>query len=227
MKYFGDKLLWDARARRSTRRGAALITALLVMLVLSGLGIVALNSVNDSVWKSGNHRIRQQSNQLSDSVANLAIYRLSDHGQSYLDSMQSALATELSAKTDAQERHDLVRRGGYRIFTKIPPTAAGSSVLSMEHLFPMGKGIFHNATTAKSFEDQVGGLPTNYEFIIRDPLDGPPAPGFDRSHCFKKVTVAAHGQVGNPSENWDVRHNVAMSRNVIEAMVGPVPCGTK
>ncbi len=231
-------------------RGAALIMAMLITLVLSGLGLIALHAVNDTTWKTANYRSRQQASQVSDSVANLAVYRLGDAGNSYVQFMHKAfdkerkLATVGSANANITNS-DLLRRGPYLIFAQSPET--GSTEHNINYLFTgkdadsntVSGGIFDDSAKpsdrASSFSDNgtTSPLKVNYRFIIRDELDGPPAIGFDRSHCFKKVTVASHSHitpksaVAESDRAWNSKTNNASNRNMIETMIGPIPCGEK
>ncbi len=233
-------------------RGAALVTAMLITLVLSGLGLIALHSVNDTTWKTANYRSRQQASQVSDSIANLAVYRLGDAGNTYVQYMHKAFDKETgvapgysgSVITSAT-KSDMMRRGPYVIFARTP--AENSSEHSINYLFTgqdendatVTGGIFDDAAKpsdrAASFGDNTSGSPlkVDYRFIIRDELDGPPATGFDRTHCFKKVTVASHSHIApsftTPDDEraWSAKVTNAAARNMVEIMVGPIPCGEK
>lgn len=230
-------------------RGAALVMAMLITLVLSGLGLIAMHSVNDTTWKTANYRSRQQASQVSDAVANLAVYRLGDAGNSYIQFMHKAFDKEREAaglaSATSQAKADLLRRGPYLIFADTP--AENSTEHNINYLFTgqddddntVTGGIFDDAAKpsdrASSFSDKAtnSSLKVDYRFIIRDELDGPPATGFDRSHCFKKITVASQSRVSAnssvPEEDraWSSKTMNAANRNMIEAMVGPVPCGEK
>lgn len=233
-------------------RGAALITAMLITLVLSGLGLIALHSVNESAWKSANYRSRQQASQVSDSLAAMAVYRMGESGNSYIESMDRALELELTAslalsaedESDIHKRRtSLIQRGPYRIFAKNPDEDTDlPQELSTNYLFNITDsesntfvgGLFFNAQDSEnSFETNDTNVNVDYSFIVRDPLDGPPAAGFDRSHCFKKVTIASHGLIapnqpaGESGPTWVGRTNVAMNRNMVETMIGPIPCGSR
>lgn len=230
------------RATARPPRGAALVTAMLVTLVLSGLALIVLHSVNDNAWKTASFRSRQQASQVSDSVVNLAVYRVGEAGNTYVEAINNTLKEEMagnsldSSSGGAINKEALLRRGGYRIFSRLPDLTTRE--LSISHLLtgkarvssdPEPLGIFDDDQTFGSFalEAENNPLVVDYRFIIRDMLDGPRAPGYDGAYCFKKLTIASSGQVAPKAngEEWSNRTFRATNRNIAETMVGPVPCG--
>lgn len=201
-------------------RGAALILAMLVMLVLSGLGLIALYSVTDSVWQSGSYRARAQAQLFSDGVLTFALFRSGDQAPEELRKVSFQTEREFKLGDDA-ERFDSLRRGGYHIST----TAGDNSTqTNLTALFE--NGFFApDGTGTKSFEEAPGS-PTAYRYIIRDPMEGPSVEGYSRNFCFKKVSIASQARIGEFSQG-DSRSVVALGSNLAEAWLGPVDCGSR
>jgi hypothetical protein len=203
------------------RRGAALVLAMLVMLVLSGLALVALYSVTDSVWQSGSYRARTQAELFSDGVLTFALYRAGEQAPEELNKMSFFSQREL-AEMDPADRAQALRRGGYHISTT---GGDGSTKTNLSEVFSDGFFAPDVPTGSKSLETAPGS-PVAYRYIMRDPLDGRTAEGFSRNFCYKKVALASQARVGNFAQT-DARSVVSMGSHLVETLLGPVDCGSR
>lgn len=211
-------------------RGSAVIMAMLIMLVLSAMGVIAMRSVTESVWQSGNHRTRNQAMLFADAVANLAAVRAGNNANAYIGMLRESTSRDLTAAralgaAGTGLAQSSLRRGGFQIFS---PTGSKPNEASLQSLFEGNAGMFTNdKATRGSFESDVA-MPTDFRFIVRDPIDGPPAPGYSSRYCFKKVSIASEVRIGkdDAGQKWDSRSNRASSRNLLEALIGPVDCGS-
>jgi hypothetical protein len=207
----------------SKPRGAALILAMLVMLVLSGLGLIALYSVTDSVWQSGSYRARTQANLFSDSVLTFALYRAGDRAPEELRKL--AYETEKrfeAAGNDQAQRVAALQRGGYHISSS---SGDGAGQTNLSNLFEGGFFAADSAGGTTSFE-KTPNSPSAYRYIIRDPMEGPSVEGYSSNFCFKKVTLASQARIGDFDAN-DSRNVVALGSNLVESWIGPVNCGSR
>ncbi|MFU8802782.1 MAG: hypothetical protein ACNA8W_03135 [Bradymonadaceae bacterium] len=210
-------------------RGAALILAMLVMLVLSGLGLIALSSVTDSVWQSSSYRARAQGQLFSDGVLNFGVFNAGLSAPEELAKVAHMTRTSmLEAGADQDARVSALNRGGYHIYTTNPADDAFQTNLSL--LFPEGRFFEREvdpANAPKSFENAIGPdgetIPVAFRYIIRDPLEGPSVPGFSGKFCFKKVSMASQARVGDMGDGSS-RSSVALGSHLAETLLGPVDC---
>ena len=204
------------RARRKAERGAALIIALLVMLVLSALGLVALRATSEGAWVAASHRMNSQSAAFSDSVVQFGTERTGFRAQSVYSLMQQRVNREMRLSGD--DSVDALRRGGYVVYVAGDPEDGQAS---LEGELPGGRLL--EVGELRGLETE---LAVRYRYIVRDPLVGPPAPGFGENFCFNRVTVASETVVA-VGDGGTRRGRMSMSRHASEAFVGPIECGTQ
>ena len=219
-------------------RGAALVIALLVMLVLSGLGLVAMKATLDSSTLSSMHRLQIQAKSFSNAINQLGAMRSGRRAPSYHAELQNLAGESLRSDdpnpTDLDAADALRRRGGFLIFTSDPPTATTVTTASPYHKIGEGSSpddddgfldgdSFVHAVEADNHVD--------YGYIVRDMMLGPRVPGFGDEFCFVLVEIGSRANLGevDPTDGVDaddrLRRPQALGRNMQRTMIGPVECG--
>jgi hypothetical protein len=198
-----------------------LILTMLILLVLTGLGMVALRSTTRSVQQSGAYRVRTQANTFSEAAAEYSAALASKDAATFWGMMRSAHDNSLDglSMSDSQKSHAI---GPYiKLRQKAGDTANRKSDF---------EGMEPTETTTGLFGDdsfEVGETGAEFSVIFRDPLDGPPAPGYGENFCFKKVTITSRARIGTPDRTWGGSGMTGEKRNSIEAFIGPIECGAR
>lgn len=205
------------RAAWAPRRGAALVAVLLLTMVLSGIGMMAMQNTFDSMLLSGNFRLRKQAQETADAALTLVSVRAGDRPINYLSRMKADV--ELNRRAGADIR--LQERGGTAVLTSADFGAGAET------------GLFSDGDPAHASHesDQAMGN-VQFRVILRDPSEGPPPTGNDGSFCTKKIffgSSATHDALvqdaGQQSKsNWDRPARAANAMVGLEAWVGPIPC---
>ena len=218
------------RRTNITERGAALVLALLIMLVLSGLGLVAMKATTDSTMMAGTQRLQTQTMALSDGINQLGTARSGRQASAYYAQMTSQAGGVMGDEiSDSNERHSqdgFLRRGGYVLFSS-DPGDAGNNAAS----FSMGAGAGGKVLDGENFGAVASddAYESSYQYIVRDPVIGPRAPGFGDEYCFIRVTVGSRADIGSANFSGNdaesrAQRNRALGRNVSHSMIGPVEC---
>lgn len=202
--------------RGRSERGAALIIALLVMLVLSAMGLVALRATSEGAWTAASHRMQSQSTAFSDSVVQFGTERTGLRAQSVYDVMRQRADRDMRLAAD--DSIDALRRGGYVVYVADNPEGGQAS---LDEEIPSGRLL--ETGDLRGIETEMN---VRYRFIVRDPIVGPPAVGFGENYCFNRVTVASEALVAS-GEGRSRRGRMSMSRHASEAFIGPIECGTQ
>ncbi len=213
-----DGSRWLAR-----RRGSALVLTMLILLVLSGLGMVAMRDISRSLHQSGAYRVRTQADHFSEAAAEYATADASTDAASFWSMMESSNENNVSShasSTASQKAQEEL--GGYVLLTQ--QSGGSGSTDQFEALTSTAdeSGLLNDSGHA-SFEASEPS--TQFAVIFRDPMDGPPAPGYGDKYCFKKVTIASRALVGQPNRTWKGAGMMAEKRNGIETLIGPIECG--
>lgn len=202
------------RRHNRTARGAALVLALLVMLVLSGLALVAMHATTTSNVLSGMHRMTSQTKSMSNAANELGLLRSGRQASQYHAALQDQF--------DATDR-DAARRGGFLLFST-NPTSSEAVELDTGGSFLDRPGTYEAVESDPAYD-------TEYRFIVRDSTLGPRAEGFGDEFCFIRVTVGSDALLQGTDYDEDAdaeeraRQARAMGRNVSQAMIGPIECG--
>lgn len=210
-----------------TEQGAALVLALLVMLVLSGLGLVALQSVTDTSSISGMHRLQVQAKSVSDAVNQVGVMRSGSRAASVHAVLQGeGLEAEHDYEPgglDPDDDYGRLRRGGFIVFSN--EDGPGEINLSGADGGPLLDGENFEAVEA-DFMDHPSRTIT-YDYIVRDPVTGPRAAGFGDEFCFVVITVGSRSRLGGQELTGEerVRQAQALARNATRTMIGPIECG--
>jgi hypothetical protein len=199
-----------------TERGAALIIALLVMLVLSAMSMVALKASTESAWTSSTYRMTSQTGSFSDAVVQYGTFRSGMKAQSVYELIRRRADHEMiNAPGDGLAE---LRRGGFQIYV---PGEAQDGQVSLAEILHNGRLL--EGATLEGLESE---LTVQYRYIVRDPIVGPPAPGFGENYCFNRVTVASEA-IAAAGDGTRRRGQRTMGRHATEAFIGPIECGTQ
>jgi hypothetical protein len=203
-------------------RGSALILTMLILLVLSAIGMVALADVGRSVKQSGVYRVRAQAQNFSEAAAEYVVRDSGERADAYWNMMERGQMNSLDGMAIGN-RLATSRRGA---FVRLDRDRDGTGHFNdLRADTDWGEtGLLTNGTKS-SFEAREGA--SEFSVIIRDPLDGPPAPGYSDRYCFKKVTIASRGFVGEPDPEWTGAGMMAERRNAVETFIGPIECGSQ
>lgn len=200
---------------RSSERGAALVAALMFVLVLTGLGLVAMQSTVRSLQVAGNFRLRKQAQSASDGGVMYVSTRAGARAAAYWQRIEKAglpNGAALASRTDA------ATLGGYALL-KPKDFNLNTNSDTATGLFSSAAGVSH--------ESAVNGA--SFEAIVRDPVEGPQAPGYSGKFCFKKVFFASRVVYGTNelvnNDEWDRPVASAMGQTGVEGLIGPIECG--
>lgn len=197
------------------RQGAALIAVLLLTMVLSGIGVVAVQNTFNSMELAGNYRLRRQAQETASGSLVLVGTRVGDASDIFY--------RRLAANPDERAF----------VFT-------GPSIQS-EFLNTSGNetGLFRDPTdpSTVSFEaDQALGT-IDFSVVMRDPVDAPPPPGSDEFNglCSKYVYMASRssydalertGANVQRESNWNRPARAAAGVVGMTVMIDLSQCGT-
>lgn len=198
--------------RSKTERGAALILALLVMLVLSGLALVAMYSVSDSTMMAGMHRMQTEVETISDGYNQVAVHRAGVNAPEYVQILRERDDGKVVELSDGD-----VDLGGY-----FSDTFPGDG----NHCEMDGGGFSASATRENRHPSCAA--------VYRDSVMGPRVPGFGDDFCFNRVTVGSMAMIGDVALDAGADSGEAarsrldnaqvLGRNATQAMIGPVEC---
>lgn len=215
---------WLAR-----ERGSALILTILILLVLSGLGMVALRNVASSVQQSGAYRVRAQADTFSEAAVDYASIYAGNSAERLYEDMQLAQAgrindpdndTSTNKTATAGVRASMGRVGPHLVLHQRPGEKIQFGDLDTKSDTVTG---LVSGGSANSFEHVEKGA--EFSVVFRNPIDGPAIPGYDSECRYKKVTIASRGRVGKPDKKWEGANMFGEKRHGIEVFIGPINCG--
>lgn len=211
-------------------RGSALILTMLVLLVLTGLGMTAMHSAGRSLKQSGAYRVRAQASGLANAAVLYTSHQAGKHAQNYWSEMNREQNSAYALPTSGS-RIEKARRGAYLQLTQEP--SGSDAIRSFKDIdIPGESGLLAGGSESglliNSFEsDARGSGVSQFSSVIRDPIDGPAAPGAGESSCYKRVTVASRAMLGDPSDRQNSAGMLGNKRAVIETYIGPIDCGAR
>lgn len=235
---------------RRHERGAALIAALMLSMVLSAIGVMSLQSTLRSLNQSGNYRMRRQAQVASDSAVQFVSQRVGNSAQVYWRFMQETQRRDSFGVAGANARES-IDRGAFMVVDAQTYQQTGNLLNAASGT--RETGLFSRDAATVSHEAGLTTKNAFFQVMLRDPIEGPPAPGYSQDYCFKKLTffskyvygdfrpdgVAAGanstfenpvGQVANvvsDSNEWSRPTLSAMGRNGLESYIGPIECGAR
>lgn len=227
------EIFQPGRRDRSSERGSALIVVLTLILALTALGVIGLRHTTFELRNARNLRLAKQAEYVSEGAMTRVVHQVGTNGQAYWEYIN-----RLSRARDVAT----LGQGGA---AQNSPTYA----FKTEDVAP--NGMMFMAPTANITSCQQAAVPADcqgleveggyfqearpadwlprFTVTMRDPLDGPKAPGFSDSFCFKRFTFESRGEVGKLPGAADVlRYNQpsqgAVAEHWAQALVGPLDC---
>lgn len=216
-------LLWGR-----TPHGSALILTMLILLVLTGLGMTAMHSVGHSLRQSSAYRVRAQASGLANAAVLYTSTQAGKHAQNYWSEMNRFQNDRF--RTSSGSRIANAQRGAYLMLSQDNRSGGSRAFTDIDVGGETGLLAAGNSSSASipSFEsDHRGTGVSQFTSVVRDPMDGPGAPGAGENSCFKRVTVASQAVVGDPVKSRKGVGSLGNKRAVIETYIGPVDCGAR
>ncbi|GEM_PF-3005825 len=228
--------------RIPNEKGSALLLVLMITLVLSAFGLVAMRDIARGVHQSASFRVRTQAATISDTATSAFSMRAGNQASGYLYAMKATTNRKNGSSTSfggndpslynysgPYFQETLASHGGFIVFRHDELATGTSGLLSN----PFGatsqqkgeSGLFRGPASlsdAASFEVQNK---TQFEVILRDIKAGIPAPGFSERYCFKKGVVAARSRVGEVPATLGEPARLAVGIHSNDILLGPVECG--
>lgn len=198
-------------------QGAALIAVLLLTMVLSAVGIVAMQNTFNSLQLSGNYRLRSQALETADSaMVFFGEVRCGNRSTNCWGRLETARTLSPGADGNVESSEDLITQG------VLTPAITGET------------GLFSGATTdLASHEADTSAGRASFEVVMRDPVDGPPVLGSDSSYCSKLVFLGSRatydalevdGANAQRIQNWARPPRAASSMVGAETILDNLPC---
>lgn len=188
-------------ALRRHQRGSALIMALLVVLVLTGLGLVGLRHTMFEIRQSSNARFAKQADYTAETGMMGAQQRVGRLGQAYWDYMV---------------RFNKERKRQFGVDEVPIYPFDDAEFLTNGHVFGLPQGSFETEQDTDA----------SFTVELTDPRQGVSPPGFSKEYCFVRFTFQTTGQVGVVDNNlrWDDPVRFSQSRMRSHTVVGPLLC---
>ncbi len=223
---------------RRHERGAALIAALMLSMVLSAIGVMSMQSTLRSMNQAGNYRLRRQAQVASDSAVQFVSQRVGNSAQVYWRFMQESQRSSDFGVSSASARES-IQRGAFMVVDAQTYQQTGNLLNSAS--MNDETGLFSRDGGTVSHESGLSSQNAFFQVMLRDPIEGPPAPGYSSDYCFKKLTFFSkyvYGEfnitnsqavedVTSNSTEWSRPTLSAMGRNGLESYIGPIECGSR
>jgi hypothetical protein len=200
------------RTRQERQRGSALVIALMVILALTGLGIVGMKHASQEMTSSSNRRNRSQAAEVATSGLRIGVQRFADTG--------------FSTHEYLQRWHNVRRAKFGRDVPYQGYTLAHSTDYTDDHQVYGSREELH-----RSFEAQQGTHAAFSATIQNKPktsLRRPRGEELNGGKCFWSYDLHADGTVGEVVVGHDIRIGViqagATSRGGASGLLGPVGC---
>lgn len=221
------------RRDRSSERGSALIVVLMLILALTALGVIGLRHTTFELRNARNLRLAKQAEYVSEGAMTRVIHQVGSNGQAYweyMDRINKARNSGTLAQggvanaepTYTFQRGDVAPNNLLFLSSTVNANICGQSPLPAACQGMEAEGGYFQETIPSNF------LP-NFTVTMREPLDGPKAPGFSDSFCFKRFTFESRGVLGrNPAPGDVLRYDQpsqgAVAEHWAQALVGPLDC---
>lgn len=202
--------------------GSALILVMLILLVLTAVGMVALRDVARTVQQSGVYRVRAQSETFTGSVSEFVSERAGTYAKDYWNEMQKGLENDMGVATGTERD----ARNDMGAMMTLSQDTGSTGEMGMLGNSTAETGLFYEDSVSKaSFEQAPNEDTHDFSVILRDPMDGIPVPGYSSQFCFKKITIATDATVGQADDEWKKANMVASTQSGSEVLIGPLDCG--
>lgn len=199
-------------------QGSALILTMLILLVLTAVGMVALRDVARTVQQSGVYRVRTQSKTFTEAASEFVAQRAGDNAAGYWNKMETSFKTDMGSASNRGARNDM---GAMVTLNQNKGTGDFGFLTNTNG----ETGLFHEDGKGASFEQASNEDAHRFKTILRDPMDGIPVPGYSGQFCFKKVTIGTESTVGQSDPDWNKSNMTANSQAGSEVLIGPIDCG--
>lgn len=208
--------------------GAALIAVMLLTMVLSAVGLVAMQNTFDSLRLTGTYRMSRQAFETANTVLDFSSVREGDRANALVNALSTSnrLDTNAAAATD---RSRVIESGGslnrgrdaYLAASILNDAGTGES------------GLFQGGGEFSNDSDQAMGN-VDFDIIIRDPVNGPPPRGSEGSlFCSKLMFIGTRAVYNNlqldssgeqTTKNWERPPRNAAAMLGQESLLENVPC---
>ena len=121
-------------------QGAALIAVMLLTMVLSAVGVMAMNNTFNSLRLSGNYRLRSQAMTTSDASLTLLAERAGSRPVNYLSRLRTAQRLDVN-QTVATEQRQMIDRGGVATFDRASFDGVENSARGGRLVFGSGERV--------------------------------------------------------------------------------------
>lgn len=199
-------------ARRHHQQGSALVIALMVILALTGLGLVGMKHASQEMTQSNNRRYRVQAAEVGDAAMRIGLQRFSQSG---------------AATHDYYMRWHNVRRANFGRDT----VWQGFNIVQSSDYGTNKKVFGSREHRHRSFEAQQG---TDALFAVaiknkpKTSLRKPRGEEIGGGKCFWEYTLNSTATVGELSDPGDITINQiqpgSKSQGVSSSIVGPMSC---
>lgn len=217
-------------------RGAALIAALMLTLVLSALGFVAVKSTTRSMSQTSNYKIRAQAGVASESALLFTTDRVGQKSSQYWDFMRARSEREQGVTNSAR---DTIERGAYMVVTRAQYTGTNNALQTPTE-DSKETGLFSTSDASQgSMESGSSSEHAEFRVILRDPIEGPPMEGMQQNAgpggsalCHKKIALiseyryntSTRSDLASTNNTWARASAAGMGRHYQETIIGPVLC---
>ena len=194
----------SARPARRSERGSALVVALMIVLALTALGLVGLRQTSFELRTSANARFSAQAYHVSNAAMFSFADRVGSNAQaywSYLSNLNAFRVEQAEANNQAVPidpyRYSATREDLFpdREFFVSPDGECQFNDTDGDGRLD-GENLYSNNCVGFSSEQNTI---LDFAATISEPKDGPRAPGFSTSFCFKRFTFRSCGYVSTPA----------------------------
>ncbi len=187
------------------RQGAALIISLFVLLVITGMGLLAVVTATEEIQSAGNYRLERQAEQVSYSALAIAMGEVGENGDAYWTVIKQQMYAAMEANaTDAEV-------DATKSFTFVTADFTGKMLDN-----PTGDFAQHYKTDTPSMQ-----------VVMKDPLDGFNAPGYSGKFCFKRFRFDSFGGIGTEptvDDLQDPHFKFSLYNHRAFGILGPMQC---
>ncbi len=219
------------RRERPSERGSAVLVSLLVVLALTGLGLVGLKHTTFEIRQSGNARLQKQATYTSEAGMMIAMQKVGTNGETYwryMNRLHRVQGVGVGAPANGNAAGDIqpeVIIGADGVPELIPRGDKPSYRFHMEQ-FATARGLFGSGTDDFQHRQDVN---AGFDVVFSDPKDGPRPPGYSKDFCFKRFTFTSLGTISEPNAadrvlNFREPQRNSQARHVAHALVGPMLC---
>ena len=222
-----------ALALRALRRqtGAALIAVMLLTMVLSAVGLVAMQNTFDSLRLTGTYRMSRQAFETANTVLEFSSVREGDRALALSNRLSASNNLDAASAATPSERAQVIESGGS--VSKGMTAYIGEAILNDSGTGESGLFNDNGGAQRSNDSDQAMGN-VDFEIIIRDPINGPPPRGSQSSlFCSKLLFIGSRAVYNNlqldsggkqSAKNWERPPRNAAAMLGQESILENVPC---